>query len=1178
MTQKPAATMSSAGFIHLHVHSAYSLLKGSIKIQKLAELAKADRQPALALTDTDNMFGALEFSDKLAGYGIQPIIGCELAVDFGDQDPNARNALAAGPARIVLLAARERGYRNLMRLNSRAFLETPTHQAPHLKFEWLQGHADDLIALSGGPDGPISLALAADQGQLAATRCERLASLFEDRLYLELQRHGLEKERRAEAALIDLAYAKGLPLVATNEPYFATADDYEAHDALLCIAGGRLIAETDRDQLTADHRFKTRAEMAVLFADVPEALASTVEIAERCAFRPMTRKPILPRFTVGAGANAADAQSDEAAELRRQAEEGLSNRLRIHGLSQGASEEDYRARLAFEIDVITRMNYAGYFLIVADFIQWAKSEGIPVGPGRGSGAGSLVAYSLTITDLDPIRFGLLFERFLNPERVSMPDFDIDFCQDRRGEVIAYVQQRYGRDQVAQIITFGTLQARGVLRDVGRVLQMPYSQVDKLTKLVPQNPAAPVTLAAAIAGEPKLQAFRDEDAVVARAFDIAQRLEGLTRHASTHAAGIVIGDRPLSELVPLYRDPKSDMPVTQFNMKWVEPAGLVKFDFLGLKTLTVLDVAVKLLRQRGVELDLATLPLDDAASYQMLARGDVVGVFQVESQGMRRALVDMRPDRFEDIIALVALYRPGPMANIPTYCARKHGDEEPEYLHPMLQPILKETFGVIIYQEQVMQIAQVMAGYSLGEADLLRRAMGKKIRSEMEKQRERFVSGAIERGIQPGQADTIFELLAKFADYGFNKSHAAAYALVSYHTAYMKAHYPVEFLAASMTLELNNTDKLSEFRAEAQRLDIKVEAPSINRSGATFEVDNGIIYYALAALKGVGPHAIELIAEVRREGLFTSLADFAARVNPRAINKRVIESLAAAGAFDALDSNRARVFAGAEAILAACQRNHEAATMGQNDMFGGAVDAPTIMLPQIEPWLPAERLRREYDAIGFFLSGHPLDDYATVLKRLRVQSWAEFSRAVKTGATAGKVAATVVSRMERRTKTGNKMGIIGLSDPTGHFEAVLFSEGLAQYRELLEPGAAVLLQLGAELQGEDVRARVLHAEPLDDAAAKSQKGLRIFVRDTRPLESIARRLQLPEAVAPGGANRSTPAKPVSVTVAGADGDVSLVMMLDLETEVEMKLPGRFKVSPQIAGAIKAVAGVVDVQTL
>src|SRR6266849_4109190 len=807
MIPKPSATMSNAGFVHLHVHSAYSLLKGSIKIQKLGELAKADRQPALALTDTDNMFGALEFSDKMAGYGIQPIIGCELAIDFGDQDPNARNALASAPSRIVLLAARERGYRSLMRLNSRAFLETPVHQAPHIKFEWLQGDAEDLIALTGGPEGPIALAINADHAGLAATRCDRLASLFGDRLYIELQRHGLEKERRAEAGLIDLAYAKGLPLVATNEPYFATADDYEAHDALLCIAGGRLIAETDRDQLTPDHRFKTRAEMAVLFADVPEALASTIEIAERCSFRPVTRKPILPRFTVGAGANATDAESDEAAELRRQAEQGLSDRLKVHGLSQGASEEDYRARLAFEIDVITRMNYAGYFLIVADFIQWAKAEGIPVGPGRGSGAGSLVAWALTITDLDPLRFGLLFARFLNPERVSMPDFDIDFCQDRRDEVIGYVEQRYGRNQVAQIITFGTLQARGVLRDVGRVLEMPYGQVDKLCKLVPQNPAAPVTLSRAINDEPRLQAERDNQPIVARAFAIAEKLEGLYRHASTHAAGIVIGDRPLAELVPLYRDPKSDMPVTQFNMKWVEQAGLVKFDFLGLTTLTVLETAVALLRRRGVEIELAAIPLDDEKTYAMLARAEAVGIFQLESQGMRRALLDMRPDRFEDIIALVALYRPGPMANIPTYCARKHRLEEPDHIHPKLEPILRETFGVIVYQEQVMQAAQILAGYSLGEADLLRRAMGKKIRKEMQAQRQRFVSGSVERGLERGQAETIFELLARFADYCFNKSHAAAYALVAYQTAFMKANYPVEFLAASMTLSMGNTDKL-----------------------------------------------------------------------------------------------------------------------------------------------------------------------------------------------------------------------------------------------------------------------------------------------------------------------------------------------------------------------------------
>src|SRR5512141_2797699 len=513
MTSRPAAAMSNAGFVHLHVHSAYSLLKGSIKIGKLGELAKADRQPALALTDTDNMFGALEFSDKMAGYGIQPIVGCELAVDFGDQDPNARNAQASAPSRIVLLAARERGYRSLMRLNSRAFLETPVPQAPHIKFEWLEGDAEDVIALTGGPDGPISLALAGGYAELAALRCERLAGLFGDRLYVELQRHGIDKERRVESGLIDLAYAKGLPLVATNEPYFAATDDYEAHDALLCIAGGRLIAETDRDQLTPDHRFKTRAEMAVLFADVPEALASTVEIAERCSFRPLTRRPILPRFTVGASANSAYAVSEEAAEVRRQAEEGLTNQLERHGVSQGTTEEDYRARLAFELDVITRMQYPGYFLIVADFIKWAKAQGIPVGPGRGSGAGSLVAYALTITDLDPIRFGLLFERFLNPERVSLPDVDIDFCQDRRDAVIAYVRERYGAHRVAHIITFGKLQARAVLRDVGRVLQMPYGQVDRLCKLVPMNPANPVTLAQAIAGEPRLQEARDKDPTV-----------------------------------------------------------------------------------------------------------------------------------------------------------------------------------------------------------------------------------------------------------------------------------------------------------------------------------------------------------------------------------------------------------------------------------------------------------------------------------------------------------------------------------------------------------------------------------------------------------------------------------------------------------------------------------------
>ena len=557
---------------------------------------------------------------------------------------------------------------------------------------------------------------------------------------------GPDRKARVETALIDLAYAAAIPLVATNEPFFADRDDYDAHDALLAIAEGRLVAEADRRQLTPEHRFKTRKEMAELFADLPEALASTVEIARRCSFRPRTRQPILPRFTIG------DREADEVAELRKRARAGLEDRIATHGVAPGRTADEYRERLEFELNVIGGMNYAGYFLIVADFIQWAKAKGIPVGPGRGSGAGSLASYALTITDLDPIRFGLLFERFLNPERVSMPDFDVDFCQERRDEVIRYVQERYGRDQVAQIITFGTLQARGVLRDVGRVLEMPYGQVDKLCKLVPFNPAAPVTLEKAIDGEPRLQEARAKEPIVGRLFDIALRLEGLYRHASTHAAGIVIGDRPLAELTPLYRDPKSNMQVTQFNMKWVEAAGLVKFDFLGLKTLTVLQTAVRLLSSRGIPLDIDKIPLDDKKTYEMLARGETVGVFQVEGQGMRRALADMRPDRFEDIIALVALYRPGPMANIPTYCLRKHGDEQPDYIHPKLEPILKETFGVVIYQEQVMQIAQVLAGYSLGEADLLRRAMGKKIKKEMAAQRQRFVSGAVERGVDREQAD------------------------------------------------------------------------------------------------------------------------------------------------------------------------------------------------------------------------------------------------------------------------------------------------------------------------------------------------------------------------------------------------------------------------------------------
>ena len=1150
------------GFVHLHLHSAYSLLEGALPIARLAELAKADRQAAVALTDTNNMFGALEFSDKMAAAGIQPIIGCTLSIDCGDQDRQPRSSglgAAAQPLpRLVLLAATETGYRNLLHLNSRTYLEHPGTELPHIKLEWLGGRAEGLIALTGGPDGVLDRAFASAQAHLAQTRADALMRLFGDRLYVELQRHGAAEERMVEPALIDLAYAKGIALVATNEPYFAMADDYEAHDALLCIAEGRLLAEVERRHLTIEHRFKTRAEMMALFRDLPEALASTVEIAERSSFRPVARKPILPRFSApeqGAG----DGSVDETVELRRQAMDGLQRRIAAHGIAPGFTKAQYRERLDFELGVIERMKYPGYFLIVADFIQWAKSRRIPVGPGRGSGAGSLVAYALTITDLDPIRFGLIFERFLNPERVSMPDFDIDFCQTRRDEVIRYVQTRYGRDQVAQIITFGSLQARGVLRDVGRVLEMPYGQVDKLCKLVPQNPAAPIALSRAIADEPRLQAERDNQPIVARAFAMAEKLEGLYRHASTHAAGIVIGERRLDELVPLYRDPKSDMPVTQFNMKWVEQAGLVKFDFLGLKTLTVLETAVKLIAARHIDVDLSRIPLDDGKTYEMLARGETVGIFQVESQGMRRALVDMRPDRFEDLIVLVALYRPGPMANIPTYCARKLGHERTDYLHPKLKSILEPTYGIITYQEQVMKIAQDLAGYSLGEADLLRRAMGKKIRKEMEQQRERFVSGAVARGIAQADAEAIFEACAKFADYGFNKSHSAPYALLTYQTAYLKANYPVEFLAASMTLDMGNTDKLAEFRAEAARMGITVEPPSINRSGVDFDVAGNTIRYALAALKGVGRAAIESIVAVR-DRPFRDFGDFARRINARAVNKRVLESVVAAGAFDELERERARAMAAIDAVLATAQRTQAAAASGQTELFGDCVAPEPIKIPDVHGWLPAERLQREYDAVGFFLTGHPLDDYAGILESLQVQSWAAFAHSVKAGVTAGKVAATVVSRAERRTKTGNKMGIVGLSDPSGQYEAVIFAEGLQQYRDLLEPGSQVLLQMTAEAQGDEVRARIQTVEALDRAAAKIQKGLRIFVRDEAPLDAVAKRLDRASERGEG------------------DGEVNLVVMIGVDAEVELKLPGRYKISPQIAGAIKAVPGVVEVRAV
>ena len=1146
--------LTDTGFVHLHVHSSYSLLEGAQTIATLSKLAVADRQPALALTDTNNLFGALEFSEKLNGAGIQPIAGLQLSVLFEKPDPTSRQHMPDN-AHIVLLAQSEEGYGNLMALASSAYFDVDLGMPPMVFAEALAERSAGLIALTGGYGGPLDMALRdSAKADLALKRLETLKDAYGDRLYVEIQRHGLDAERRIERELIQLADRNGLPIVAANEPFFSRQDDFEAHDVLLAIAEGRMVSEEDRRRVSAQHSFKTRQQMVELFADLPDACQASVEIAMRCSYRVSTRKPILPSFN-----RDTEHPFDEGEELSNQAREGLKARIAAHGTAEGLTEQDYHDRLAYELSVITRMKYSGYFLIVSDFIKWSKDHNIPVGPGRGSGAGSLVAYALTITDLDPLRFSLLFERFLNPERVSMPDFDIDFCVEGRERVIEYVQKRYGEDQVAQIITFGTLLARGVMRDVGRVLEMPYGQVDKLTKLIPQNPANPVTLKQAIEDEPKLQAAIDEEPVVARMLAIAQKLEGLHRHASTHAAGVVIGDRPLQELVALYRDPKTGMRVTQFNMKWVEQAGLVKFDFLGLKTLTVLRRAVELVAQRGITLDLSAIPFDDPKTYDLLRRGETVGVFQLESAGMRKALTEMEADRFEDLIALVALYRPGPMANIPVYCSRKLGKEEHSkktwYLHENLEPILKETFGIVVYQEQVMQVAQTLAGYSLGDADLLRRAMGKKIKAEMDAQRGRFLSGATERGISSAQANEIFDLLAKFADYGFNKSHAAAYALVAYQTAYMKANYPVEFIAASMTMDIDNTDKLSEFRREAQRLDIKVVPPSINRSGALFEVHDGSIYYALAAVKGVGIHAIESLIEARGDKPFKNLHDLASRMNPRQINKRILESLVAVGALDVIEEDRAKAMASIEAMLSLASQAAQAESDGALDMFGGVASSDVVLrIPHYEPWTASIRLQKEYDAAGFYLSGHPLDEYGELLEKLRVQTWSEFCRSARSGATVGKVAASVLDRTEKRTRSGNKMGVMNFSDQSGHFEAIMFSEALVRYRDILEPGSIVALVLQASVEGDDVRARIQSVELLDEAVAKYQKGMRIFLRDETPLPAVQQRLQ-----------------------ARGEGEVTLVLILDEGAhEVEVKLPGKYQATPQLAGALRAVPGVVYVE--
>ena len=1136
--------MAAPRFIHLRLHTEHSLLEGAVPVKKLVKLCLDAQIPAVAVTDTNNMFAALEFSVTALEAGLQPIVGCQISLAY---DPPAPGEKPRAAAAIVLLAQNEAGYLNLMKLNSCLYIDK-AGALPEITLPELERHATGLICLTGGADGPFGRLLQTNQMAKARALVQRLGLAFPQRLYVELQRHGSDAEQRTEQSFVNLAYELNLPLVATNDVYFPKTTMYQAHDALICIAEGAYVDQQHpRRRLTPQHYFKSEAEMAALFADLPEALENTIEIAKRCAFAVYKRKPILPKFA-----------DDEVNELRRQANIGLQDRLKI--IPHSATPAEYQARLDFELNVIEGMGFPGYFLIVADFIRWAKDHGIPVGPGRGSGAGSLVAFALTITDLDPLRYALLFERFLNPERVSMPDFDIDFCMDRREEVIQYVQGRYGRDKVGQIITFGALLSKAAVRDVGRVLQMSYGQVDRLSKMIPVEGVKPVSITKALADEPRLREAAKEE-VVGRMLGYAAEIEGLYRNASTHAAGVVIGDRPLDELVPLYQDPRSDMPATQFNMKWVEAAGLVKFDFLGLKTLTVIQNAMQLLALRNIRFDINLIPLDDKPSYELYAAARTTAVFQVESSGMMDALRRMKPTCIEDIVALVALYRPGPMENIPAYCEVKNGLRDRQSIHPTIDHILFETQGIIVYQEQVMQIAQVMAGYSLGGADLLRRAMGKKIAEEMAKERPKFIEGAaLTHNIGRDKAGEVFDLLEKFANYGFNKSHAAAYAVVSYQTAYLKANYPVEFMAAVMNCDLHLTDKLAVYKREVDKLGLTTIAPSINRSLATFTVEAGQIIYALGALKNVGVEAMQTIVRERGERSFVNLFDLARRVDIKRIGKRPLEMLARAGAFDELDPNRARVFEGLDPLAAYSAAIHDAKSSSQVSLFGeSGADIPEPRLPYRDDWQPIERLAQEHQAIGFYLSGHPLDDYMSALKRRDVKTLSEITHLAERGPLVAKIAGSVASRQERKSAKGNRFAFVQLSDPTGLYEVTVFSDTLEAARDHLEPGMNVVLTVEANLDGETLKLLARAAQPIDQVASEAgAQALRIHLNRAEAVPSIALLLAKIE-----GKNRAQ----ITLCVPDAQG-----------REIDLTLAEPYPVTPQIRGAIKAMQGVVLIEDI
>ncbi|RPF72575.1 DNA polymerase III subunit alpha [Aurantiacibacter spongiae] len=1140
--------MPFSRFVPLRVMSSYSMLESAIDPKAIAKLARERGFPAIAICDRNGLYGSTAFAQGCIAEGVQPIIGTMLGVCRGD---------GATVDYLPLYAQDEDGWQNMCHLVSRAHLERPLEREPHVELADLEGRTNGLIALTGAGDGAVARLLANGKEQLAHDLTTRLATLFPERLYIELARRGNPAEMEAEEGLIELAYALDLPLIATNPANFSEPHMHAAHDAMLCIASSTHLDSDDRPRSSREAFVKSASMMEDLFADLPEATANTLVVAQRCAFAPPRRKPILPSL-------AGDLEG-EAKALAKDARKGLDERLAVYADLSEDQRQEYRKRLDFEVEIITKMGFPGYFLIVADFIKWAKAQGIPVGPGRGSGAGSLVAWALTITDLDPIRLGLLFERFLNPERVSMPDFDIDFCETRRGEVIRYVQQRYGHDKVAQIITFGKLKARAVLRDCGRILQMPYMQVDRLTKLVPNHPTDPWTLPRTLNGMADFKREYSNDNQVKRLVDLAMQLEGFPRNSSTHAAGVVIGDRPLSELVPLYRDPRSDMPVTQFDMKHVEDSGLVKFDFLGLKTLSVLRKAVDLLSRRGIAVDLDTLPWNDQGVFELLKRGDTVGVFQLESEGMRRTLTAVKPTKFEDIIALVSLYRPGPMDNIPSFGRRKAGEEEIVYPHPKLEAILAETYGIFVYQEQVMQAAQILAGYSLGDADLLRRAMGKKIQAEMDAQRARFCEGCKEvSGIEREEANRLFDLIDKFAGYGFNKSHAAAYALLSYQTAWLKAHYPEEFYAASMCFDMHQSEKLAIFVDDLRRNRVALRGPDVNASEAEFTVEQTeeghAVRYALAGIRNVGEKAMEaMVAERQTNGRFTDLEDMFRRMPAGAMNRRQLEGLAGAGAFDSLEPNRAKVLANADILLAVADAATRERTSGQAGLFGGDDHVePSLRLEEAEKWSRPDQMATEREVFGFYFAEHPVTEFRMIADANGARTYASLMEGGGGGGRQPAVMAAMVESVSKgKTRRGADFVRAEFSDSTGQFSAACFEESLVEpFQKWAQESTCVLLNVELDSPNPDDPPRVT-------------------VRGARPLDQVtsASRMQLTAVITDPGAIAAMQA--MLKTGRAGHGEVLVTLAIDEVSRPQVLLGRDFALGGDLVDALGDVPGIAEV---